>query len=197
YRRGGPRRLRKSRASRPRGSATGRRSARRGRLLLIVGELAGQVQDRTPTLGRVDAGVSLEQVAGAGLRQERDLARQRSRALGLVEIADQIGDAAFQRLGDLHQPREADAVGAVLVFLHLLKGDADGARQLILGETQFLAPQAYARAERDVERVGSMFVGILGHFDSLSFNRAIMTSGLGLSNPGVSSRCCNLSFNNA
>src|SRR5580698_6462029 len=67
------------------------------RLGLVVGELAREIEDRAPALGRLDAGIGLEQVAGAGLGQMRDLARQRTGALGLVEIADQVADAAVER----------------------------------------------------------------------------------------------------
>jgi hypothetical protein len=139
------------------------------RLRLVGGELAREIEDGAPALGRLDAGIRLEQVAGARLGQMRDLARQRARALRLVEIADQIADAAFERFGDLHEPREADAVRPMLVFLHLLERDADSARELVLAHSQFLAAQPDAGAQRDIERVWSMIVLILCHSESRKF----------------------------
>ena len=51
------------------------------------------------------------------------------------------------------EPASADAVGATLVFLHLLKGQTDGLAELFLTHTEQRATQANARADMHVDRV--------------------------------------------
>src|SRR5690242_12307587 len=61
-----------------------------------------------------------------------------------------------ERLRDQVQAGGADAVGAVLVFLHLLETDAEGAAELVLAQPEQIAAQAYARADMDVDRSGAL-----------------------------------------
>src|SRR5512132_708463 len=62
-----------------------------------------------------------------------------------------------QRLRDLEQVAGADAVGAALVFLDLLKGYADRLAQLRLADAQPDAPAANTRADVLIDGVGAVF----------------------------------------
>src|SRR6202012_5300587 len=65
----------------------------------------------------------------------------------------EIAELAAKRPDDLHQPREANAVGAALVFLHLLEGDADPAGQLALRDAGRASAVADAAADSHVQMV--------------------------------------------
>jgi hypothetical protein len=56
-----------------------------------------------------------------------------------VQHVHQVDDPAFQGAGDLHQTREGDAVGAVLVLLHLLEGDVALLGERLLADAQALS----------------------------------------------------------
>jgi hypothetical protein len=58
---------------------------------------------------------------------------------------------------DLLQPARSDAVGAFLVFLHLLKGEAQCVAELFLAHRQHHAAHAHAAADVLVDRVGGLF----------------------------------------
>src|SRR5215469_13651889 len=68
-------------------------------------------------------------------------------------------------LGDLLQPAGPDAVGAFLVFLHLLEGEAEGIPQLFLAHCKHHAAHAHAAADMLVNGVRGLFSG--GHNDLL------------------------------
>ena len=51
------------------------------------------------------------------------------------------------------QPARADAVGAALVFLHLLKGKADRRPEFFLAQPEHVAAQADPGADLHVDRV--------------------------------------------
>ena len=53
----------------------------------------------------------------------------------------------LQDMGDVLQPARADAVGAFLVFLHLLKGDAERVPELGLAHAEHHAAHAHAAAD--------------------------------------------------
>src|SRR5436305_6941926 len=114
---------------------------------LIARELTREIEDRAAALGRVDARIGFEKIGRTRLGQECYLLRQRTRRFGLVEIADEIDDAAFQRFADLDQARKANAVGAVFIFLNLLKGNPDSTCKLILRKPKLLAAQTDTRSE--------------------------------------------------
>jgi hypothetical protein len=51
------------------------------------------------------------------------------------------------------QPARADAIGAALVFLDLLKSEPDGLAELFLGEAKHVPPKADARAHAEIDDV--------------------------------------------
>jgi hypothetical protein len=52
----------------------------------------------------------------------------------------------------------ADAVGAALVLLHLLEGQAQVVGQTLLADAENLAPHADAGADVQVDRIGGAFL---------------------------------------
>ena len=60
----------------------------------------------------------------------------------------------LQNIGDLLQAAGADAVGAFLVFLHLLEGQAEGVAEFFLTHAQHHPTHAHARADMLVDRIG-------------------------------------------
>ena len=97
------------------------------------------------------SGVSSEQF-GATLNAEvcRIVPEYRLREVRIIKFANQLDDPAIECMCDVHQPREADPVEAALVFLNLLKGEADSIRQARLRNAQALPSLAYASTKRDV-----------------------------------------------
>jgi hypothetical protein len=59
-------------------------------------------------------------------------------------------------MGDLLQPARPDAAGALLVFLHLLEGEAECATQLFLAHSKHLAAHTHPAADILVD-------GVRGH----------------------------------
>src|SRR5262245_11948254 len=49
----------------------------------------------------------------------------------------------LQNMGDLLQPARSDAVGALLVFLHLLEGETEPIGQLLLGRATSSRPPGF------------------------------------------------------
>src|SRR5512144_801772 len=62
-----------------------------------------------------------------------------------------------ERLGDLEQVAGADAVGAALIFLDLLKSHTDRLAELRLADAQPDAPASDARADMLIDGVGAVF----------------------------------------
>jgi hypothetical protein len=115
--------------------------------------LTDKVEKYAPTLRRFDRDIGLKELLAPVLFS---CAMQRSRDAApfeTMEAADEIGDTAGERRGDFHQARKADPVVAGFVFLHLLKRDADEARQGGLAQALVLASQANAPSERNIERM--------------------------------------------
>src|SRR5450830_184063 len=73
------------------------------------------------------------------------------------------GTGTGRMLEHLLQPARTDAVGALLVFLHLLKGQAEGVAELFLTHAQHHPPHAHARAHMLIDRIGYL----LSHNDPL------------------------------
>jgi len=71
----------------------------------------------------------------------------------------------LQDVGDLLQSARPDAVGAFLVFLHLLEGEAERITQFFLAHCEHHAAHAHPAANMLVDGVGSLFCG--GHNDLL------------------------------
>jgi hypothetical protein len=74
-------------------------------------------------------------------------------------ILEEVGDRHIEDPGQVEQAAGADAIGAALVFLHLLEGEADGFRQPLLAHAQQRAPLADALTDMDIDRVGETFAG--------------------------------------
>src|SRR3546814_5420111 len=100
--------------------------------------------------------VPAEQVANAlfgGRTGRRGACRLAS--LGLRrQLLEEISDRHPQHPGEVEQAAREDAVGAALVLLDLLQGDAERARQGFLAEPHGRGAQARAGAEGDDEGEG-------------------------------------------
>ena len=70
-----------------------------------------------------------------------------------VEAFVKEADPDTQNPAELIQSARADAVGGALLFLHLLKGDAERGRELLLADPQHGAAQPEPGADMDVDRV--------------------------------------------
>ena len=68
---------------------------------------------------------------------------------GLLQPVEEKGYADIERPAEFEQTAGADAVGALLIFLNLLKSNADPIRQLLLGNAPDLAdkPQSFANMQ--------------------------------------------------
>ena len=76
-------------------------------------------------------------------------------------------DRDLQDVGDLLQPARADAIGALLVFLHLLKCKPERIAELLLAHAEHHAAHAHAAADVLVDRVR----GLLGSHNDLLCGR--------------------------
>src|SRR4051812_25933622 len=65
----------------------------------------------------------------------------------------------LQDMRDVLQTARTDAVGALLVFLHLLEGDLERLAKLLLAHAEHLATHPQSAAHMLVDRVGEL----LGH----------------------------------
>src|SRR4030095_1362604 len=68
-----------------------------------------------------------------------------------------------RNVGDLLQPARSDAIGAALVFLHLLEGDAECIGQLRLAHCKHLAAHAHPAADVPVGGVRGLLRGSYRH----------------------------------
>src|SRR5216683_527781 len=68
-------------------------------------------------------------------------------------LVEEIRHRNVQYLGEFEQPARADAVGAALIFLNLLKREADGRPELLLAHPEKGPALAHARADMDVHRM--------------------------------------------
>src|SRR4029077_21040482 len=64
-----------------------------------------------------------------------------------------VADRHLEDCGNLPQPRGADPVGAALVFLHLLKGEPEALRELLLVQAEQQTPGPDLAADIDVNRI--------------------------------------------
>src|SRR5262245_55392611 len=119
------------------------------RLTVLAGNLLNEIDDAAPKLGFVDPDESLCQQEPFGAGKEIPHVGRRGCVFHSVGRTVQVGRALVEErywylkdMGDLLQPAGPDAVGAFLVFLHLLVGDAErlGPRRRTL-----LVPEGYGR----------------------------------------------------
>src|ERR1051325_3482280 len=80
-----------------------------------------------------------------------------------VRRAEEERHRYIERLGDPHQPAGADPVHALLVFLHLLKRDAEQVAELGLRHALGHAPRPDALADFDIVRRGTLGLGFHTH----------------------------------
>ena len=107
-----------------------------------------RLDERQPVIG----GEKIGDVAG-GWRflQSRRVAGRRWSAL------EEERHRHLEDEGDLLQPARTDAIGALLVFLDLLKRQAKRIAQLLLTHAQHHAPHAHAAPDVLVDRIGGLF----------------------------------------
>ena len=111
--------------------------------------------DRRYGLHKFDDAITRDAVADAlkGEDEFDTFARRRERfdvgafARGPFLGFEEVGNGQAQRIGDLLETPGSDPVSAILVFLHLLEGDADSPRQSGLAHTDHQAALADARAD--------------------------------------------------
>ncbi len=70
-----------------------------------------------------------------------------------IALPDKGGHRGVKQLRSLDQHRRADAIGAALVLLNLLKGDAQAVRQPRLAPAKPASAQTHPRANGDVDRI--------------------------------------------
>src|SRR6202011_3624088 len=76
--------------------------------------------------------------------------------LAAIEAVEEMLRRNAQRFRELIKAAGADAVLALLVFLHRLEADADPLRQIALGQAADDALGADARADVDIDRMGAV-----------------------------------------
>src|SRR5690606_861861 len=139
---------------------------------VVVGQGAHQFDDPAPHLGVADAGEGAVEQEALRARQEVD-AIGRLAVLGEALLRrpprralEEVGDGNLEDRGDGLEAAGADAVGALLVFLDLLEGDAEMLAELFLTHADHVAPQADAATDMDVDRIRLLLA--LGHRSSPS-----------------------------
>ena len=91
--------------------------------------------------------VSLKRVPGRALRNCRGAHR--------VHVVEEECDGDIKHPRYFQQSAGADAVGAALVFLNLLKGQRQRVAQLLLTDPQHIPAQAHAGTDQDIDRIGA------------------------------------------
>src|SRR5215813_3300452 len=119
------------------------------RLTVLAGNLLNEIDDAAPKLGFVDPDESLCQQEPFGAGKEIRHIGRRGCVFHSVGRTVQVGRALVEErywhlkdMGDLLQPAGPDAVGAFLVFLHLLEGEAKCGTQLFLAHCKHNAAHA-------------------------------------------------------
>jgi hypothetical protein len=97
------------------------RTCRIAGLGLISRNVGDQLQNE-PLQWLRNSRIGLEEIGGTRFPEVPGLLpEQRTGRSGIVDIADQILGPAAEGMGDFNEPREADPIGASLIFLDLLK----------------------------------------------------------------------------
>src|SRR6478736_5879638 len=134
--------------------------------LIFARDLLDEIDDPPAQLGVLDAHERLGE-------REPIRGRQKVRHVGgrgsFAEALDAVGAlrrrGAFeekrhrhlQDLRDLLQSARANAVGALLVLLHLLEGEPEGVAKLLLAHPKHHATHSNPAANMTVDRVGNLF----------------------------------------
>ena len=111
------------------------------------GDFLYQINDREPERAVVDRREGVGEPERARIGNEPE---QRARGIG-VGAFEQRGDRDAEDSRDLGETPGPDPVVADLVFLQLLKRDAQPARQLRLGHSPRHAPDANVAADSNVD----------------------------------------------
>src|SRR3984957_18470425 len=136
-------------------------------LLLVVGDLLDQIADGPAQLGIADARKRLgERQPVRGREKIGDIGRggrltdvvvARSPQLNIRRALEEECDWHLKDDRNLLQPAGTDAVGAFLVFLDLLKRQAERVAELLLAHRQHHPAHAHAAADMFVDRVRRLF----------------------------------------
>src|SRR5262249_3997208 len=101
---------------------------------------------------RVGAG---EPQRALGLQQFASVDGAPARSLLVVRNGEKVRDRHAEDLGDALQAAGRDAIGALLVFLHLLERDADQVAELGLRQAALQAQRAHALADLGIAGVSA------------------------------------------
>src|SRR5579864_1727234 len=131
--------------------------------LALCSESSGQVEEAAAHGGILHRIIGVDQIDGFAAAQRIGVERL-GRRLGKaardrrrphrVHIVKEERDRHIENAAQLMQPAGADAIGAALVFLHLLEGQADRRAKLFLAEPKHIAAQANPGSDLYVDRVG-------------------------------------------
>ena len=127
-------------------------------------DLLDQIDDPAAQLGVLDAHEGLGQREAIGGRQEvGDIGRRGRFGKSVVGLPRRVRRAVeeerhrhLQDVRDLLQAARADPVRALLVFLHLLKGQAERVAELLLTHAEHHPTHTHPRAHVLVRRIGRL-----------------------------------------
>src|SRR5229473_4911806 len=114
----------------------------------------GRVVDRIIGVDQFDRFASPHWIGFERLDRRLGKAARDRRGAHRIHVVEEEGDRHIQDAAQLMQPARADAVGAPLVYLHLLEGKADRRAELLLAQPEHVAAQPNARTDLHVDRVG-------------------------------------------
>src|SRR5579862_8353202 len=134
--------------------------------VLVVGDLLDQVDDAPSQLGIADARKCLgERQSVRGGEKIGDIGRRRRLThvvvarsrLSMRRALEEERDRHLKDIRNMLQPAGADAVGAFLVFLDLLKGQAERVAEFFLAHREHHPAHAHAAADMFVDRIRRLF----------------------------------------
>ena len=130
--------------------------------LALRGERPGQFEEAAAHGGIVDRVIGVDEfdrfASAQRIGVERlgrrlgEAARDRRRA-HRIHVVEEERHRHIEDPAQFMQPARADAVGAALVFLHLLKGQADRLAELLLAQPEHVAAQPDPGTDLHVDRV--------------------------------------------
>src|SRR5271169_2563571 len=145
---------------------SGRPWAPRPASLLVVGDLLDQVDDAPSQLGIVDTRERLgerqpvrgrEKIGDIGGRGRLTYVVVTRSRLNVRRALEEERDRHLKDVGNVLQPAGADPIGAFLVFLDLLKRQAESVAEFFLAHRQHHPAHANAASDMFVDRVRRPF----------------------------------------
>src|SRR5665213_2730520 len=132
--------------------------------LTRFGDLLDHLDDAAAQFGVLDLHERFGQrQAVRGGQKVRNIGRRRrfahagTLAAALGAAFEEERDGNLQYVGNRLQPAGADAVGALFVFLHLLKSEPKPVAELLLAHAQHHPPHAHPRPHMSIGRVRNFF----------------------------------------